>query len=338
MKNTLLLHNINRNHIDAARLALQSATAAAATFSLMQSLGLNEKFVAILSAVLVVQPSLGTTIGAAAERFAAALVGCAIGLTCLYLLPDGYGTAAALAISMFVMNAIAAFRPDWRYGVVAAVALSLGSESSAMLAATERSIAIGTGIAVGILVSLLVWPEKSETRVERHIRNALRAARDRLQKTLALTDGGDEEGNGNARRRFLRELSAARETIKHIRFADSESFKSKVEAVERFQQGMTMLDRVAEGGAEITDVAGEVAERLTDFKTLSCKILEDIVSGSVTADERHAKLDRCLQTLRDLVSSDDTRGLSHVRRNALVFALGEVEWSLDRLRDLYEES
>ena len=48
---------------DTLRLALQAAVAAFVMVVLMHTLGLHEVFVGVLSAVLVVQPSIGSTIG-----------------------------------------------------------------------------------------------------------------------------------------------------------------------------------------------------------------------------------------------------------------------------------
>ena len=137
---------------DAARLAMQSAVAAAATYLAMQVIGMPEKFVGILSAVLVIQPSVGNTMGEAWDRVAATLIGSAIGAACLLLLSGAYATAGALALSMLVINAVAGFRPEWRYGAVAAVALSLGAESDLWQTTQDRALAIGLGALIGIVV------------------------------------------------------------------------------------------------------------------------------------------------------------------------------------------
>jgi uncharacterized membrane protein YgaE (UPF0421/DUF939 family) len=109
----LLSTNISNWELrDTARLAIQSACAATVTFLAMQWAGLPEKFVGVLSSVLVVQPSAGNTIGAAWDRILATLIGCIIGIVCLTLLPGGYGTAVALAVAMLAMNAVAGFRPE----------------------------------------------------------------------------------------------------------------------------------------------------------------------------------------------------------------------------------
>ena len=64
---------------DAFRLALQSSISAVITYSLMQSFGLPEIFVGVLSAVLVVEPSIGNTFNQAQGRIVATIVGSAIG-------------------------------------------------------------------------------------------------------------------------------------------------------------------------------------------------------------------------------------------------------------------
>lgn len=323
---------------DAIRLSLQSAVAAALTFSVMQSLGLNEKFVGVLSAALVVQPSLGTALGAGGERFIATLVGCIVGILCMFMLPDGYGTAGALAISMLVMNGIAAFRPEWRYGVVAAVALALGSDADVIQTALERSIAIGAGVVMGILVSLIVWPERSVTRAGMHIQHALRAAADLLESRVSRTNGEETEDDDEAGRRFLKELSSARETTRQIRIADNETLKKKIDAVERFQHGITVLDRIAEQSDNVVGGQESIAEELEEFRSLSSTIIRRLASGDGGSREEQESLGHCVEKLRDIVSTESSPAESHVRRNALVYALDEVQSSLDRLLDLYAES
>ena len=69
-----------------------------------------EKFVGVLSAVLVIEKSVGQSLGSSFDRFAAPIVGCVIGILCLIVAPSGYGTVLGLAVSLFVMNFIAVFR------------------------------------------------------------------------------------------------------------------------------------------------------------------------------------------------------------------------------------
>ncbi|WAC02233.1 hypothetical protein N7U66_00105 [Lacinutrix neustonica] len=57
------------NKKDAFRPALQSAVAAIIAFVIMKSLGLPEVFLCVLSAVLIVEPSIGNTISQAERSY-----------------------------------------------------------------------------------------------------------------------------------------------------------------------------------------------------------------------------------------------------------------------------
>lgn len=319
---------------DAARLAIQSAIAAAAMFSLMQSLGLPERFVGVLSAVLVVQPSVGNTMGKGWERFVATLVGCALGALCLYLVPPGYGTAAALAFSMLVMNGVAGFRPAWRYGVVAAVALALGSESDILQTAIDRSIAIGIGVAIGIAVSWLVWPDKSEDRARRFMCSALRAAAGCLENTLHEAGVEDRDLPENPHRKYQRYVSNAREAIENVRLADSEPLKKKLETLEQFHTAITILARVTEETGELPKKGQNIGEPAQSVRDHACRIATDLADGKDIEEKLLEHMREQLDKLREhaAIQKDDARAIEY--RNALVFGLDEIE---DSIGDLVEQ-
>ncbi|MGJ8634164.1 MAG: hypothetical protein ACSHX7_09615, partial [Luteolibacter sp.] len=56
---------------DASRLAIQAAIASAVLFIVMKTLNMPEKFVGVLSTVLVLSPGVGGTLASAWKRFAA---------------------------------------------------------------------------------------------------------------------------------------------------------------------------------------------------------------------------------------------------------------------------
>lgn len=169
---------------DMLRRAAQSALAGTAAHIVMSSLNASEAFLAILSAVLIIQPSVGGTMGAAFTRLQATVTGSLISLGCIMLLPDAWGTSTALALSLLVVGGVAGLRPDWTYGAVAAVAIALAPEASAVDTAGARALAIGLGAATGVLVSLLVWPDRAESRFERHFKMAMQATATRLDDAL----------------------------------------------------------------------------------------------------------------------------------------------------------
>lgn len=318
---------------DAARLAIQSAAAAAGMLLLMRSLGLAEEFVGILSAVLVVQPSIGNTLGAARDRIVATLVGSAIGIACLVLLPAGYGTAAALALSMLVINAIAALRPEWRYGTVAAVALALGSDGDAFETAKARALAIGIGAAVGAIATLVVWPDSAGKRARRHLRAALRATAKRLDAAVEGTRGGDVDDGHEARKQYHDHLDDAREATDGIRFGDRESMINKVEKTERLYNSALILNRVAEETDCATEGDEELARCVEEIREAACRATLALAGEDEDLDQHLETIRTELERARDSTTKSEIDPRRHVFRTALVFGLGEV---LDSLEDLAE--
>ena len=324
---------------DAARMGIQSAVAAAAMFALMQFFSLPEKFVGILSAVLVVQPNLGNTIMQARDRFIATIVGSAIGVACLIALPSGYGTAAALAISMLVLNAIASFRPGWRYGVVAAVALSLGSDSDIVQTTIDRGLAIGIGALLGTLVSLIVWPESATKRAKRQMSLALKAAAERHDMAVSRVENEAEEEASETRRKFHSHLEQARSAAEGILFGEEKNVRSRIDKIEKLYNSVLFLNRAAE---ELSDSDTNIEDIRDDVATIqddSLDVIRALSEGELTGHEPKLENIRdALLSARGTVAVDNDNSTDFIFRSAYVFALGEVWDSLHELVDHDETS
>ncbi|HKJ06468.1 MAG TPA: FUSC family protein, partial [Flavobacteriaceae bacterium] len=208
---------------DALRLALQSSIAASITFLVMKSFNIPEIFLAILSAVLVVEPSIGDTFKQAKGRVYATLVGSAIGFIFVALIPWGFGTAVSLLITMFIMNGIAGLKPSWRYGVVAAVAISLGSEENALATSLDRLIAIVIGITIGILATSVIWPNKASKRANNHLRKALNACKERLEIAYENSKTDDKEDASEVADNFHTYLGRAKGAAEAIKFGNKKA-------------------------------------------------------------------------------------------------------------------
>lgn len=316
---------------DAARLSLQSAIAAAALFVAMQAVGMPEKFVGVLSAVLVVQPTVGNTLAEAWDRVAATAVGSLIGVTALVALPGGYGTAVALAVSMAVMNAAAAFRPDWRYGVVAAVALSLRSDSDVFQTAQDRALAIALGAGVGVVTALVVWPDRASKRAHRHLRGALRAARTRLERAVERALGESEETASEARESFHSRLDAARSAAAGIWLGDEAAVRRRIDRTERLYNSILILHRVAEETDRALAEDDPLRERVETILECGCATLDALVEDDRDA-ARLQEIEDELDRIQDAGRPDDSE-----HWHALVFGLGEVRDSLRELLEAFDE-
>ena len=326
---------------DAARLGIQSAIAASALYVLMQTLSLPEKFVGVLSAVLVISPSVGNTLGNAWQRVISTAVGVLVGILCMVVLPSGYGTAVALGVSMLVMNVIGGLWSEWRYGVVAAVALALGSESDLWETAKDRTISIALGVVVGSLASIVVWPDKSSARTERFLKDAIRTIAQFLGRSVDDTRAGEYEREQTVelKRKYAGQISGARRSADNVRLADDSQLHERVEAVDQVYQAVLILDRVSEesegDGNAVTENGDEL---LGSVRELACDMLLRIADDDQSSESSKGReeIKNEIEELREVAFGSESKVDERLTlAQALVFALDELEDGLGLLERAY---
>lgn len=320
---------------DMLRRAVQSALAGLATYLLMRYLNPAEAFLAILSAVLIIQPSVGGTMGAAWTRLQATLTGSLISLACVMLLPDIWGTPAALALSLLVVGGIAGLRPDWTYGAVAAVAIALSPEAEAPETAGMRALAIGLGAAIGVIVSLLIWPDRAEARFDRHFRNALRATATRLDDALeAATRKGREAAPPDHVSAYHKALQQAQEALGAVKLVDCAQMQRRLDALRRLYNSVIILDRAAEASVSSFAENSRLRDEIITLRRETCGILKALAEGKESTKQRRRQIDDALRRLRAVLADDDPGSELHRNRNALAFGLYEVRETLSELMAL----
>ncbi len=322
---------------DALRVALQSAISAAVLFILMEAIGMPEKFVGVLSAALVINPGIGSTLSSAWKRVAATAIGAGIGCLCLWVLPGGYGTAVALGISLFVMTGIAGLFPQWQYGVVAAVALALGSDSDLVQTSIDRTLAIGLGVLVGSASSFVIWPQKSSTRADAFIRDALKATKEFLKASVSETDDdlSDESPDelDSLNNRYSRMISSARSEAGNVNFADNGNLMDIIKSTEWLHSALVTIRQIAMNEDNIDGDDEKATKMLADIKENIAQVLDDITDKKSQADQDGIDgIGSQVEEFRSLVSKDETRdNWNHVNRATLVFALDQIYESLKTL-------
>lgn len=321
---------------DAVRLALQTAIAAAVMYVLMRALGLPEIFVGVLAAVLIVQPSLGRTFGSGMQRVLATLVGCVIGVLTVLAIPYGYGTAGALAISMLVMNLIVSFKPNWRYGVVAAVAISMSDSEGPIEAARYRSLSIGIGATIGILASLLIWPEKASTRAQRRIREAVRLL---LEALKASTSDQREPDDTPAWRAEYRSLIADIDTlIDGVRIAENDHLVAQRDAVDRLAQSLVLVERHTRSRTDADDLGSQERAAIERIEEIADDLLAYLnastsSSAAMTEDWRSRT-----EQLDSGVKIAESKPDQHSDEARIDFAIADLRDALLRLGDAFADA
>jgi uncharacterized membrane protein YccC len=320
----------------AARAALQSAAAAVATYLALRALGSDEFFVGILSSVYILTPTIGGTMSSSLQRVTATLIGSAIGIACLLLLPDTWGTVAALGLSMLVLGGVSHLRPAWTYGMVAAVALSLHAEERALSVALDRGTAIAIGAAVGTLATFVVWPERAATRFRRRLAAAQAAVARHAAAALDRargTDSGDEIRA--AERAYHDSMAHAREAASVARFPHGARRQELLRATDRLYHSLTLIDRAVEQAeADPVSRREDFGERVDALRRHALEVL-DIVRGDAEGDAQAAfdRLGEETRHARAILSGDDIDDDGHLRRATLLFGMEEVRTALGQLFD-----
>ncbi|WP_246154619.1 FUSC family protein [Methylobacterium oryzihabitans] len=146
--------------------ALRMTVASLATYGLGEAFGLPQAYWAVITAIIVTQSSLGSSLKAAFDRFLGSVLGAAYGGLVTFVVPHHGGWTSALALSLAVapLAVAAAASAGFRIAPITAVIVLLGTTGATLgpLAfALDRLLEVGLGCAVGLLVSLVVAPARA---------------------------------------------------------------------------------------------------------------------------------------------------------------------------------
>ncbi|MFG1427475.1 FUSC family protein [Roseixanthobacter glucoisosaccharinicivorans] len=183
-------------HIDPAhlRLAVRATVAAAVAFLLAWLLHMPKGYWAVLTAILVVQSSIGASLAVAVDRCLGTLAGGALGVALAMLAGPSFSlTFALLLLGTFLSAFLAARNPSFKLAPVTVVIVMLADPTHAepWISGLERVFEIALGGAVGLACALLVLPDKALGYLFPHVADALEASADLLEAGIAaLLDGG----------------------------------------------------------------------------------------------------------------------------------------------------
>ena len=176
-----------------AGLTLRMSAAALITFAVAHWLGLTQIYWAVLTAVIVMQASLGGSLKAMLDRFVGTIGGAGWGVAVTLTLPHQsvLSTGLALAVSLVPLAAVVAFRPGYRVAPVTAVIVLLAqtNQSGVIEAALERVFEIGLGSLIALGVALIVSPARAHDLLCAAGRDALALMADQVELLLGCAAG-----------------------------------------------------------------------------------------------------------------------------------------------------
>ena len=134
------------------RLGLRITVASLATFALAHLFGLAQSSWAVLTALIVMQASVGGSLKATVDRFVGSLGGAVWGVAVSLAVPHAnpVSLGVALAAGVAPLAVVAAIRPAYRVAPVTAIILLLGPSGVAPGAATWLSCGY---LATSVIVS-----------------------------------------------------------------------------------------------------------------------------------------------------------------------------------------
>lgn len=171
-----------------AQRAIRTTSGALLTYAIAVGLSLPQAVWAVITALVVMQVSVGATIGASIDRMVGTLGGAAVGAIVATVQPWLHmSDLVALAVAVGPLAAIAAIRPLLRIAPLTAVIILLAAppDLSAPVAALERISEIGLGTLVGLAASLLIFPARADSFLRRHAAETLRLLAALMEAHLA---------------------------------------------------------------------------------------------------------------------------------------------------------
>lgn len=197
-----------------ARQAIRTTVAALASYLIAAWLELPQLVWSVVTALVVLQVSVGATIGAGIDRMAGTLGGAVVGaLVALAQARIGLPDWAALVVAVGPLAALAAASPRLRIAPLTAtiILLAVPPDLAAPLAALARIGEIALGTVVGLATSLLVFPARAGTFLRRHGAEALRLLAALVEDHLAAVLAPAEPATILDRQAALRQAIAAAE-------------------------------------------------------------------------------------------------------------------------------
>jgi uncharacterized membrane protein YccC len=170
-------------------LSLRITVAGLIAFALGELLGVKQVYWAVLTAVIVMQASVGGSLKATSERLvgtvAGAIWGAALGAAIPH--PGLLATAGLLVAALLPLAALIAWWPSFRVAPVTAIIVLLVPHGDAgpVQAAIERVIEIALGCAVALGVALAITPSRAHRLLSGAAADALTPIREQILLLLA---------------------------------------------------------------------------------------------------------------------------------------------------------
>ncbi len=223
--------------------ALRLVLAAMLAFAASRTIGFEHGYSAVFSAIIVTRPYAQGAIRAGLLRLLATASGIAMAFVAVWLKHSGLNDYGLLLTALVPLSLLAAWDQSYRTALISAlILLSASTGSPDLKVAAIRALDVGLGAVIGIVVSMLVLPQRHDHVVGR---KAKRVVADMLaQLKTSLNPDADfrrDDGVDRRVRKVLMEIGqAARD---HKPGKDTEHDSAKIVGLTRRIQSLCILIR-----------------------------------------------------------------------------------------------
>ena len=338
------------------RLGLRITLAGVLAYGLCRLFGLNQSYQAVLTAIIVMQGSIGASLKAVMDRLFGSLGGALWALVVMFAfqnLPPVH-TAIVLVVILAPMALLAAFKPAYRAAPTTAIILLLipAIGSGPLDPAMQRIFGVGLGSIAAFLVAFLVLP----VRLDKTFAEAAGRAAGKMSELAAiLLKGLNTPADPNTIQRlhdeirnFISQAEVAAEDVLRERAAHLSAGPDPLpmcRALRRIRNDLAMIGRInSERFPE--PVRERIAASSDSAATAVTAFLEDC-GGAITGKRATPSVEfteralmefastlkglRWIRTMREL--PDDVVG----RIFGLAFSLEQLDRNLRELVDRIEE-
>lgn len=338
-----------RQHIAELRHALRVVTAVIAAYATVKLLGLPQGWWAVITALLVVQTSVGGSLKAALDRLwgtiAGALYGAIVAITIPHATDVGLGIAIAVAILPLAF--LAAINPMFRVAPVTALIVMLpiyGHTSNPFVYGFDRVVEIAIGNVVALAVTFVILPTRAHSQLREAAAKVAHLNADLMDRLIdGLTHDHGRQGvpplHAKIRAALKQTETAADEAARErkMKVSDEHDPEPVVRTLYRVRHDLVMVGRAAAKPlpeAIVTDFTPFLAALRSDAGSMLRGISTSLVgrSAAPSIDGYQASVRALAQTVEDL--ADDRKGLP-VEELARLFTLRfALEQLGEDMRDL----
>ena len=336
---------------DALRVCLQSLFAAAIAYSLMQAIDATNVTWAVFASLFALQANVDRTLRVGVGQIVGAVGGSAVGVATLALFPTDGDTLSRLGLATFATSLASIFYPSTDYSIVVAAAVAL-EPSTGLTGALSRAIAIGLGSAVGIGVSIIVWPRFARSRAFDLMADLVDDCRDLLSTLSLQSSAVDGKSTDSIHARFLRRLIDARLSSGDARvrphLKQGPTLYAVLDALETLWHGLVLLDRVMRSQRDalperetLTPATNAILERADGYLQQVAAYLRGDTALPEGMRSTQPIGDACAALAKHI---DAAHGAGHLHRSAeihalstLLFAFEQVSANLRKLATLLDQ-